>query len=72
MNCVDMKQEIARFLGRLEEMRKSLGEVVLVRIHKNVNKIDENVAVISGTMDKLRSILYHKTNEDQLESEIYT
>ena len=67
-----MKQEIARFLGRLEEMIKSLGEVVLVRIDKNVNKIDENVAVISGTMDKLRSILYHKTNEDQLESEIYT
>ena len=67
-----MKQEIARFLGRLKEMIKSLGEVVLVRIDKNVNKIDENVAVISGTMDKLRSILYHKTNEDQLESEIYT
>ena len=67
-----MKQEIAGFLGRLEEMIKSLGEVVLVRIDKNVNKIDENVAVISGTMDKLRSILYHKTNEDQLESEIYT
>ena len=67
-----MKQEIAKFPGRLEEMRKSLGEVVLVRIHKNVNKIDENVAVISGTMDKLRSILYHKTNEDQLESGIYT
>ena len=59
-------------MGRLEEMIKSLGEVVLVRIDKNVNKIDENVAVISGTMDKLRSILYHKTNEDQLESEIYT
>ena len=67
-----MKQEIARFLGRLEEMRKSLGEVVLVRIDKKVDEIDENVAVISGTMDKLRSILYHKTNEDQLESEIYT
>ena len=72
MNCVDMKQEIAKFLGRLEEMRKSLGEVVLVRIDKKVDKIDENVAVIGGTMDKLRSILYHKTNEDQLESEIYT
>ena len=67
-----MKQEIAKFPGRLEEMIKSLGEVVLVRIDKKVDKIDENVAVISGTMDKLRSILYHKTNEDQLESEIYT
>ena len=52
MNCVDVNQEIARFWGRLEEMRKSLGEVVLVRIHKNVNKIDENVAVISGTVDR--------------------
>ena len=39
---------------------------------KKVNKIDENVAVIGDTMDKLRSILYHKTNEDQSESEIYT
>ena len=39
---------------------------------KKVDKIDENVAVIGGTMDKLRSILYHKTNEDQLASEIYT
>ena len=67
-----MKQEIAKFLGRLEEMRKCLGEVVLVRIDKKVDKTDENVAVIGGTMDKLRSILYHKTNEDQLESEIYT
>ena len=47
-----MKQEIARFLGRLEEMRKCLGEVVLVRIDKNVDKIDENVAVISGTVDR--------------------
>ena len=67
-----MKQEIAKFPGRLEEMIKSLGEVVLVRIDKKVDEIDENVAVIGGTMDKLRSILYHKTNEDQLESEIYT
>ena len=39
---------------------------------KKVDKIDENVAVIGGAMDKLRSILYHKTNEVQLESEIYT
>ena len=46
-----MKQEIARFLGRLEEMRKSLGEV-LVRIDKKVDEIDENVAVISDTVDR--------------------
>ena len=47
-----MKQEIAKFSGRLKEMRKGLGEVVLVRIDKKVNKIDENVAVISGTVDR--------------------
>ena len=47
-----MKQEIAKFSGRLKEMRKGLGEVVLVRIDKNVDKIDENVAVISGTVDR--------------------
>ena len=52
MNWADMKQEIAKFPGRLEEMIKSLGEVVLVRIDKNVDKIDENVAVISGTVDR--------------------
>ena len=72
MYQADMKQDIARFSGRLEELRKNSKEVVLAQNDKKVDKIDENVAVISGTMDKLRSILYHKTNEDQLESEIYT
>ena len=49
---MDVNQEIARFWGRPEEMRKCLGEVVLVRIDKKVDKIDENVAVISGTVDR--------------------
>ena len=47
-----MKQETVKFSGRLEEMIKSLEEVVLVRIDKKVDKIDENVAVISGTVDR--------------------
>ena len=73
MNRADMKQEIAKFPGRLEEMRKSLGEVVLVRIDKKVDKINEDVAFIDATVDGRQIVLDHKINEDQLEIEfIYT
>ena len=47
-----MKQEIARFWGRLEEPRNSSWEVILDWIDKKVDKIDENVVVIGGTVDR--------------------
>ena len=65
MNWADMKQEIARFLGRLEEMRKSLGEV-LVRIDKKVDEINEDVEFIDATVDGLQIVLDHRIKEDQL------
>ena len=68
-----MKQEIARFSGRLEELRNSLGEVILAWIDKKVDKINEDVEFIDATVDGLQIILDHKIKEDQLESEfIYT
>ena len=73
MNWADMKQEIAKFSGRLEEMIKSLGEVGLVRIDKKVDKINEDVEFIDATVDGLQIVLDHKIKEDQLEIEfIYT
>ena len=68
-----MKQEIARFLDRLEELRNSLGEVILAWIDKKVDKINEDVAYIDATVDGLQIVLDHKIKEDQLEIEfIYT
>ena len=68
-----MKQEIARFSGRLEELRNSLGEVILAWIDKKVDKVNEDVEFIDATVDGLQIVLDHKTKEDQLESEfIYT
>ena len=68
-----MKQEIARFSGRLEELRNSLGEVILAWIDKKVDKINEDVAFIDATVDGLQIVLDHKIKEDQLEIEfIYT
>ena len=73
MYRADMKQEIARFSGRLEELRNSLGEVTLAWIDKRVDKINEDVEFIDATVDGLQIILDHKIKEDQLESEfIYT
>ena len=69
MYRADMKQEIARFSGRLEELRNSLGEVILAWIDKKVDKINEDVAFIDATVDGLQIVLDHKTKEDQLESE---
>ena len=68
-----MKQEIARFSGRLEELRSSLGEVTLAWIDKKVDKINEDVEFIDATVDGLQIVLDHKIKEDQLEIEfIYT
>ena len=68
-----MKQEIARFSGRLEELRNSSWEVVLVQIDKKVDKINEDAEVIDVTVDGLQIVLDHKIKEDQLKSEfIYT
>ena len=68
-----MKQEIARFSGRLEELRNNSWEVVLVQIDKKVDKINEDAEVIDVTVDGLQIVLDHKTKEDQLKSEfIYT
>ena len=68
-----MKQEIARFSGRLEELRNSLGEVILAWIDKRVDKINEDVEFIDATVDGLQIVLDHKIKEDQLEIEfIYT
>ena len=68
-----MKQEIARFSGRLEELRNSLGEVILAWIDKKVDKINEDVEFIDATVDGLQIVLDRKIKEDQLESEfIYT
>ena len=68
-----MKQEIARFSGRLEELRNSLGEVILAWIDKKVDKINEDVEFIDATVDGLQIVLDHKIKEDQLEIEfIYT
>ena len=73
MYRADMKQEIARFLDRLEELRNSLGEVILAWIDKKVDKINEDVEFIDATVDGLQIVLDHKIKEDQLESEfIYT
>ena len=69
MYRADMKQEIARFSGRLEELRNSLGEVILAWIDKKVDKINEDVEFIDTTVDGLQIVLDHKTKEDQLESE---
>ena len=66
---MDMKQEIARFLGRLEELRNSSWEVILVWIDKMVTEINEDVEVIDATVDVLQIVLDHKTKEDQLEIE---
>ena len=68
-----MKQEIARFSGRLEELRNSLGEVILAWIDKKVDKVNEDVEFIDATVDGLQIVLDHKIKEDQLEIEfIYT
>ena len=68
-----MKQEIARFSGRLEELRNSLGEVILAWIDKKVDKINEDVEFIDATVDGLQIVLDYKIKEDQLEIEfIYT
>ena len=64
-----MKQEIARFSGRLEKLRNSLGEVILAWIDKRVDKINEDVEFIDATVDGLQIVLDHKTKEDQLERE---
>ena len=64
-----MKQEIARFSGRLEELRNSLGEVILAWIDKKVDKINEDVEFIDATVDGLQIVLDHKIKEDQLEIE---
>ena len=68
-----MKQEIARFWGRLEEPRNSSWEVILDWIDKKVDKVNEDVEVIDATVDELQIVLDHKTKEKQLEIEfIYT
>ena len=68
-----MKQEIARFLGRLEELRNSSWEVILDWIDKMVTEINEDVEGIEATVDVLQIVLDHKTKEKQLEIEfIYT
>ena len=73
MYRADMKQEIARFSGRLEELRNSLGEVILAWIDKKVDKINEDVEFIDATVDGLQIVLDYKIKEDQLEIEfIYT
>ena len=73
MNWADMKQEIDRFSVRIEELRNSLGEVILAWIDKKVDKINEDVAFIDATVDGLQIVLDHKIKEDQLEIEfIYT
>ena len=64
-----MKQEIARFLGRLEEPRNSSWEVILDWMDKKVDKVNEDVKVIDATVDELQIVLDHKT-KDQLEIEI--
>ena len=64
-----MKQEIARFSGRLEELRNSLGEVILAWIDKRVDKINEDVEFIDATVDGLQIVLDSKIKEDQLEIE---
>ena len=64
-----MKQEIARFWGRLKELRNSSWEVILDWIDKTVTKINEDVEVIDAAVDVLQIVLDHKTKEDQLESE---
>ena len=64
-----MKQEIARFLGRLEELRNSSWEVILVWIDKMVTEINEDVEVIDATVDGLQIVLDSKIKEDQLEIE---
>ena len=65
-----MKQEIAKFWGRLEELRNSSWEVILAQIDKMVTEIIEDVEVIDVTVDELQIVLDHKTKEDQLEIEI--
>ena len=73
MYQADMKQDIARFSGGLEELRKNLKEVVLAQNDKKVDKINEDVEFIDATVDGLQIVLDHKIKEDQLESEfIYT
>ena len=73
MYWADMKQDIARFSGRLEELRKNLKEVVFAQNDKKVDKINEDVEFIDATVDGLQIVLDHKIKEDQLESEfIYT
>ena len=64
-----MKQEIARFLGRLEELRNSSWEVILAQIDKMVTEINEDVEVIDATVDGLQIVLDSKIKEDQLEIE---
>ena len=59
-----MKQEIAKFLGRLEELRNSSWEVILAQIDKMVTEINEDVEVIDVTVDELQIVLDHKTKED--------
>ena len=56
-----MKQEIARFWGRLEELRNSSWEVILDWIDKKVDKVNEDVEVIDATVDVLQIVLDHKT-----------
>ena len=64
-----MKHEIARFLGRLEELRNSSWEVILAQIDKMVTEINEDVEVIDATVDGLQIVLDSKIKEDQLEIE---
>ena len=64
-----MKQEIAIFSGRLEELRNSSWEVILAWIDKMFTEINEDVEVIDATVDGLQIVLDHKIKEDQLESE---
>ena len=61
MYWADMKQDIARFSGRLEELRKNLKEVVFAQNDKKVDKINEDVVTIDVKVDGSRSILDHKT-----------
>ena len=61
MYQADMKQDIARFSGGLEELRKNLKEVVLAQNDKKVDKINEDVVTIDVKVDGSRSILGHKT-----------
>ena len=64
-----MKQEIAKFWGRLEELRNSSWEVILAQIDKMVTEINEDVEVIDATVDGLQIVLDSKIKEDQLEIE---